>query len=584
MDAVALLAERALPGSLAVVFVRSDDGAFLDLAAGPSLRPEAAAAARRLPVAVGSGPTGAAAARGKLVVGDVADVGPTGLFAAQAATHAVRSAWCHPLQGRDGQVVGVLSCYLDRPGGPDDTEHARLGLLAELAALAIERSRLDQAIRAQALHDPLTGLPNRSLLLDRLEHALATARRDGSRVGLLFCDVDRLKPVNDLLGHAAGDGLLLALAERLRGAARSGDTVARFGGDEFVVLCPDLADEREALAIAGRLLTAVGQPLALGGQELRPSLSIGVALSSPGREGPAPATAAAVLLRDADDAMYRSKADGGERINVFAEPMRAEAERRWQLERGLRESLHRRAGLHVAYQPQVDLRSGRVVGLEALARWTTPDGVPVPPHEFIPVAEGTGLISDIGTLVLRDACAALAQLPAELGRPRVSVNLSARQLLDADLPALVHSALAAAGLPGDRLCLEITETVLMEDAPGLTDTLGRLRDQGVAISIDDIGTGYSSLVYLKRLPVTELKVDTSFVAGLGRNTDDEAIVAAVIGLAGALGLHVVAEGVETRTQLDKLVELDCSTAQGFFFAPALEPAPLRAYLEHPLPP
>ncbi|NHC44399.1 putative bifunctional diguanylate cyclase/phosphodiesterase [Motilibacter aurantiacus] len=581
-EEVTRLAEETLPGSVAAVFVLGPAGDLLELAAGPRLPPPLADAARRLAVGPAGGAVGSAAERAELVVGDAAGTWPADAGLAVRAGHGVLASWCHPLHGREGRVVGVLGCFLDRPGGPDEVEQARLRLIAELAALALERSRLDQEIRTQALHDPLTGLPNRALLIDRLEQALTSARRDRCGVALLFCDVDRLKPINDSLGHAAGDELLRALAERLQATARSADTVARLGGDEFVVLCGALGQELEAVAIADRLLAAVTQPLALLGQEIRPSVSIGVAFSEPGRHQLPPSTAAALLLRDADDAMYRSKADGGERINVFAEPMRAEAERRWELERGLRDALRRGEGLSVAYQPQVDLRTGRVVGVEALARWTTDRGTIVPPGEFIPVAEGTGLISDIGARVLHESCAALAALPSALGRPRLSVNLSARQLLDAGLPALVQSALAGAGLPGDRLCLEITETVLMEDAPGLLETLGRLRDQGVAISIDDLGTGYSSLVYLKRLPVTELKVDTSFVSGLGRNADDEAIVGAVVQLAAALGLDVVAEGVETRAQLDKLVELDCATAQGFFFTPALEAGRLQAYLQDAL--
>jgi len=298
-------------------------------------------------------------------------------------------------------------------------------------------------------------------------------------------------------------------------------------------------------------------PLRVGGTELRISISVGVAVATPA----APVVPHALdLLRDADMAMYRAKSRGRARVEVFDRDLHTLSSRTWHLERDLRAAVAAGA-LEVHYQPQLRVDDGALHGVEALVRWTLPNGEHVPPAEFIPVAEDAGLIVDLGAQVLRVACRDAATATAD--DTIVSVNISARQLLDPALPRVVASALDEAGLPGERLCLEITESVLMEDAPGLLDRLSRLRQLGVGISIDDLGTGYSSLLYLKRLPVTQLKIDTSFVSGVGEDPEDDAIVAAIVGLGAALDIDVVAEGVETATQLARLRELGCPLAQGY---------------------
>ncbi|HWH46085.1 MAG TPA: EAL domain-containing protein [Thermoleophilaceae bacterium] len=414
-----------------------------------------------------------------------------------------------------------------------------------------ERKRYEAELAHRALHDPLTGLPNRELLLDRATQALARAARDGNCVAMLFIDLDRFKLINDSLGHAAGDEALLQVADRLGESVRAGDTVARFGGDEFVVLCDAIADADEARTIAERALAAIGTPMRVGGSELDVRASIGVVTSVDGE--------ADALLRAADAAMYAAKNRGGTRISMF-DPgtMRNRAAERLRGERDLRRALAR-AEIHVAYQPQIRISDGTLAGVEALARWRHPERGAIPPSEFIPLAEETGLIGEVGELVLREACREARRWETL----KVSVNFSPAQLLSHDPVAVVGSALEESGADPSRVCLEITEGVLMADAPASTAALAGLRDLGVALAIDDFGTGWSSLSYLRRFPVSQLKIDASFVQGLGAQGSDDAIVAAMVGMADALGLDVVAEGVETDTQLAALRETGCDVVQGY---------------------
>jgi len=553
---VARLAELALDGAVAAVHLMDEARAALDFVAGPGMPLEMIRAGQRLALGSAGGVCGSAAAEGRLVVAEVPADPRTVPFRALAARMGVRSAWCQPLQDRDGAVLGVLSCYVSRSGGPDALEQRRLELVAGLATVAVERHQIDRALRRQAREDPLTGLGNRTLLLEHTERALAGVAA-GRQVALLFCDVDRLKPVNDTLGHASGDELLVTVGRRLRSAAPENATVARLSGDEFVVLLADVAGTEQAMEVGNALVRAMSAPLRVGGTELRISISVGVAVATPA----APVVPHALdLLRDADMAMYRAKSRGRARVEVFDRDLHTLSSRTWHLERDLRAAVAAGA-LEVHYQPQLRVDDGALHGVEALVRWTLPNGERVPPAEFIPVAEDAGLIVDLGAQVLRVACRDAATATAD--DTIVSVNISARQLLDPALPRVVASALDEAGLPGERLCLEITESVLMEDAPGLLDRLSRLRQLGVGISIDDLGTGYSSLLYLKRLPVTQLKIDTSFVSGVGEDPEDDAIVAAIVGLGSALDIDVVAEGVETATQLARLRELGCPLAQGY---------------------
>jgi diguanylate cyclase (GGDEF)-like protein len=401
--------------------------------------------------------------------------------------------------------------------------------------------------------DPLTGLPDRAAFLEALRRA--TAR--GGGLAVLFLDLDDFKVVNDGFGHEAGDRLLIQVAQRLKRAVRDGDMVARLGGDEFTVLCAGIEGEAEATLTAARVRGALGEPFEIAGQRRHVRVSIGCRVAGFG-EDPLD------LVRDADTAMYHAKEAGKDRVQIFTDETRARLLRRLELETNLREALE--AGeVAVHYQPQVDLASGRMVGVEALVRWSEAS-----PAEFIPVAEETGLIGALGAHVLRTACHDLAAWHAAGLKPlTATVNVSTRQLEDPDFASAVSLALADARLAPQHLCLEITESALMGAAAASLDALRAVKDLGVYVGIDDFGTGHSSLARLRGLPVEVLKVDRSFVDGLGTEREDSAVVAAILSLAHALGLHVVAEGVETPLQANQLVALGCPVAQGFLWSPAV---------------
>ena len=427
-----------------------------------------------------------------------------------------------------------------------------------------ERKVAEEAILFQAGHDSLTQLPNRALFLDRLGHVLARRSRHPAGAAVLFLDLDRFKWLNDSLGHAAGDELLVAVAARLRDAIRSEDTVARFGGDEFVVLCEDVADESEAEALADRIASILAQPVIVAGEETTVTVSVGIAFAPPAGSGENPES----LVRDADAAMYRAKEQGRNRHELFDATTRELALARHETANALRRGIER-GELVVHYQPALDLACGRVVGVEALVRWDHPQRGLLAPAEFISLAEETGLIVPLGAEVLAVACRQItAWQRAGVSGPdlSLSVNLAARQLLAPDVCAVVEAALAESGLEPARLCLEITESALLEDGESSTRALSRLKALGVHIAVDDFGTGFSSLTYLKRFPVDVLKIDRSFVDGLCHDPEDRAIVASVIDLAHAFGLTTTAEGVETAEQLAQLRALGCAQGQGFLWS------------------
>lgn len=436
-----------------------------------------------------------------------------------------------------------------------------------------DRKRAENAIRDsqealahQALHDALTGLPNRTLLHDRLEHALQRTRRDGSRIALLFLDVDRFKIVNDSLGHAAGDELLTQMARRLDEALRPADTLARFGGDELALLCEDIQREQDGISMAERIMASLSRPFVLAGREVFVTASIGLAVSER-------ADSAESLLRDADVAMYRAKEGGGGRYELFDVAMRRRAVERMQIENELRQALSR-SELRLYYQPVFSLEDRRVLGAEALVRWEHPERGLLAPGAFIPVAEESSLILGLGEWVLVEACRQLVEwqeaLPDDF---TLAVNVSARQFSDSRLVEVVHAALERAGADPGRLSLELTESVLMRQE-GAHDTLLALRALGVRVVLDDFGTGYSSLSYLSRFPLDGLKVDRSFVAKMEKGSPEQAIVAAVGTMAESVGLEVVAEGIETDAQLSALTGLGYQLGQGFLFA---KPMPADAF-------
>ena len=427
---------------------------------------------------------------------------------------------------------------------------------------AVENERLFEEMREQALHDPLTGLPNRALLLERLRHGQARAEKRGTSVAVLFLDLDRFKVINDSLGHHFGDQLLVEVARRISTTVRPADTATRFGGDEFVVLCEDLIGEGHAIDLADRLVAGFEQPFFVGEEQVFLTASVGVAVSSSTDDEPV------ALVRDADAAMYRAKAKGRARCEVFDQEMRAAAIDRLETENDLRRALER-GELRLAFQPTVDVATQHVVGAEALVRWQHPTRGLVDPASFIPLAEETGLIHPLGRWVLREACVQLAQWSEELGRHdqlSVAVNLSPHQLCDPEIVEQVAATLASTGADPHRLVLEITESALLDDVDAALDVLERLRALGVRIALDDFGTGWSSLSYLNRLPVDVLKIDRSFVDRLGGDRRDRSIVAGMIDLAHALDLVVVAEGVETPSQLSDLFAMGCDVAQGYYFS------------------
>jgi diguanylate cyclase (GGDEF)-like protein/PAS domain S-box-containing protein len=416
-------------------------------------------------------------------------------------------------------------------------------------------------------YDPLTGLPNRALFVERLERAMGRAVASSHRFAVLFLDLDRFKFVNDSLGHLSGDRLLVTFARRLESCVRPGDMVARFGGDEFAILIDGIVGPHDAATVAERIQRSLAQPIDLGGHELYTSASIGIALSTTDvREGED-------LLRDADTAMYRAKSAGRARFEVFDAAMREEVTEFMRTENDLRRALEREE-LRVHYQPIVDLKTGAVVAMEALLRWEHPERGLLPPEEFMAVAEETGLIVPIGQWVLRRACQNAATWRANGGaaRPSVCVNLSARQLASPELPANVREALAAASLSPDRLVLEVTESSLLDTAGGAVPRMEELKALGVRVHLDDFGTGYSSLSYLYKLPIDGLKIDRSFVTTMGVREDAHAIVRAIVSLAVSLKLTVVAEGIENEVHLARLRELGCDHGQGYYFATAVEPA------------
>ena len=443
-----------------------------------------------------------------------------------------------------------------------------------------ERKLAEGRIRHLAHHDDLTGLPNRSLLRERLDKAIGAAASDGGAVGLAFIDLDGFKLVNDALGHNAGDALLKVVGARMARCLGAGDTLARFGGDEFVILLPALAGEPASIApLLERVRQAVTEPVLVEGQEVQVSCSIGVTFYP--RDG----ADANALMMHADVAMYRAKELGNDNVQFYASEMNASIDEKLVLLEGLRDALDTCAADHAGpcqfellYQPKVDLRTGRLFGVEALIRWRHPEQGQVSPERFIGLAEESGLIVPIGEWVLRTACAqSVAWRAAGLPPVSMSVNVSARQFEDKRLVERIADALRASGLPPEGLEVEVTESLIMRDLGRSVDKMRELKAMGVSLSIDDFGTGYSSLSALKSFPISRLKIDKSFVADLAERADDQAIALAVISLGHKLNLRVIAEGVETEQQRDFLRANDCDEMQGYLFSRPL-PAPALARL------
>jgi diguanylate cyclase (GGDEF)-like protein len=482
-----------------------------------------------------------------------------------------------PLPGHSGWTgcLGIVG-QAPRAFTRDDMEF--FGLVAERVSLALEAARRAHELVRMAYHDTLTGLPNRALLLDRLEQLLLRPHVDGRRTAVLLLDLDNFKVINDSLGHHVGDELLIAVSQALADTVRPGDTVARLGGDEFVVLLPEVQDELEVVAVADRISSMLHQPFSVADRHVVVSASIGVALAEPASDRPER------LLRSADLALYKAKDNGRDRHELFDPDLEASVVERMELETDLRRALARNE-LQLHYQPIIRLETGRVVGWEALLRWYHPVRGPIPPATFIPVAEATGLIVPIGRWVLETACAQMRQWNELLAGGEsltMNINVSARQFQDPSLVDEIARVIEATGVSAHAVKLEITESAVMQDAEGAETTLRRLKQLGVLLAIDDFGTGYSSLSYLKRFPVDTLKIDRSFVDGLGHDVQDTAIVRSIVALAQTLELSVTAEGIETPSQQAQLRLLGCDSGQGYLFG---RPVPREQaeshYLEQP---
>jgi diguanylate cyclase (GGDEF)-like protein len=479
-----------------------------------------------------------------------------------------------PMRTAAGRTLHVQQ-WITAERGPD----GRIVRLVAAGHDVTDRSEREKELAVKASHDALTGLPNRTQLLERLDAALGRARRAGRLVGLAFLDLDRFKVVNDRFGHDGGDRLLVQVAHRLTSVLRPADLVARLGGDEFVVLCDGVEDKSHALTVANRVAHAIGtRPYTIDGASIRVTASVGLALSL-GTEHPE------ALLRDADAALYRAKHGGRARIELFDETMRSRANNRVALAEELRVSLAADA-IAVHYQPSIDLRTGNVRAVEALARWEHPSRGLLQPQEFIDVAESTGLLAELGEQVLREAAKRARAWQHRFGplAPAIHVNLSSRQIIDSELLDTVQAVLSATGLQPSLLCLELTESVLLEDSDRAIATVRELTGLGVRLAIDDFGTGYSSLSYLSRLPVDVVKIDKSFVEVLEPSRPQASVVAgAIISLAHALGLSAIAEGVTTISQLAELHRLGCDAAQGFYFSEPLTAGAIDDYLASRLP-
>jgi diguanylate cyclase (GGDEF)-like protein len=543
-------------------------------AAAPSLPAEYRLTAARIPLGSHAGLYAGSVEQGHAVLAtDIATDARWADHRQSALQAGIRACWAVPILGSSQPMLGVLATYFSARREPTAHELRLIDRVCNIAKIALERDEAEQRIRQLAHFDELTGLPNRALFNQAMEHALARAQRESRLLALLFVDVDRFKNINDTLGHDAGDRLLSQVAERLRQCVRASDLVARFGGDEFMVLLEDLDDVRDAATVAEKLLNAIAKPLALGQQEFHLSASIGISTFPDDGADPR------VLQKNADIAMYRAKERGRSCWHFYSRTTDKHSLERLQLESDLRRALERDE-LELHYQPKQDIASGRITGIEALVRWRHPELGLLPPGRFIPLAEETGLIVALGEWVLRRAVAQNVQLQEEYVVPlTIAVNLSARQFEDEQIVELVAEVLEQSGMQASLLELEITESMVMQNAELAAHLLRRLNDMGVRLAMDDFGTGYSSLAYLKRFPVDTIKIDRSFIQGIPGDSDDATLTQAIIAMAHSLQLCTVAEGVETADQLGFLREHHCDEIQGYYFSRPLPYSELLAKLQ-----
>ncbi len=574
LDMVCREVERIAPDVQASI-LEVDEQGLLHPLAGPSLPPKYSAQLDGLPIGPSVGSCGTAAwRRAPVQVDDIASDPLWADYRALALPLGLRACWSTPFCNSEGRVIGTFAFYYRSRVQDSEAQRFHQQLVdacTHLCTLALEREHARQRIRQLAFYDGLTGLPNRSLLQARADQAIASATRNEEALAVLFLDLDRFKQINDSLGHPAGDELLRQVASRLQRELRSSDIAGRLSGDEFVVVLPQ-CDADQAADTVERLQALLAQPMEIADTRLAISASVGIAMF------PADGREMETLLHRADMAMYQAKSGARGSFRFFSAEMNRLAQERLALETALREAL-RQGQLQLHYQPQIELAGGRLHGVEALARWTHPELGPISPARFIPLAEECGLIAELGRWALREACRQLAEWRAQgLAVPAIAVNLSPTSFHNLELPSLIADALERNALKPQDLTLEITESVLVDTNPSTLKTLAEVHAQGVRLSMDDFGTGYSSLSYLRRLPVSELKLDRSFVADLEQDEAARALSRAILGIGQSLQLTVVAEGVESEQQNQLLREQGYPVAQGYLFARPLPPQEMARWL------
>ncbi|HEY4251607.1 MAG TPA: EAL domain-containing protein [Roseomonas sp.] len=571
MDMICLKVEAIASGVICTILLVDQDRRLHPLA-GPSLPEPYSSALDGLEIGPEGGSCGTAAYFGiPVVVEDIATDPLWRRYRDLVLPLGLAACWSSPIRLRDGRVAGTFAFYFREKRGPSPWHEHVVNACTHLCALAIERHEAKTHIAHLAYFDTLTGLPNRARLHQYVDSLIGTPDAGSAPVAFLFLDIDHFKDVNDTLGHSVGDLLLVEVAQRLQTQLRPTDVVSRLGGDEFVFILPHCDAEGAAL-VAKRAIESLSEPFTLGAMPLSISVSIGISLyPDNGRDKE-------TLLKHADAAMYEAKGAGRGTYRFFSPEMNQPAQERLVVTAALREALLQ-GGLELHYQPQLRLQDGRLHGVEALLRWTHPTLGSIAPSRFIPLAEENGMIEAVGEWCLREACRqAAAWHRAGLAIGTVSVNLSSLHFRSAGLPGLIAAELKAHGVAPGMLTIEVTESVMMDERAAVLDTVRAVRALGVGLSMDDFGTGYSSLGSLTRLPVTELKIDRSFVRDLGQDEQAEAVARAVIRIGRSLGMTVVAEGVETAAQWQMLKALRCEAAQGLLFAPALAAPALEAWL------
>ncbi|WP_150807509.1 EAL domain-containing protein [Pseudomonas fluorescens] len=577
LDSLAHLIESQLEGMMVSILLLDEDGTHLRHGAAPSLPKAYTQLIDGVAIGPKVGSCGTAVYRREPVI--VTDIEQDPLweeYRSLAAPYGFRACWSTPILSHERKVLGTFALYSQTVRSPTTTETQLIEMATHLAGIAIERQHTEQRIRFMGDHDALTGLPNRTLLEDRLKQAILYAQRYNRLVTVVFLDLDKFKLVNDSLGHSAGDQLLKTVAQRMLECVRRSDTVVRLGGDEFVIILFDQPSNLDGITPAvQKIQEAILQPIQLSGHTLHVTCSIGLA------SYPADGTDTDTLLSNADAAMYRAKELGRNSYQFYTHEMNSKVQGKLAMQDGLRNALNHNEFL-LLYQPQVDLQSGRIIGVEALIRWQHPSLGIVSPVKFIPQAEETGLIVPIGDWVIHTAC---RQNKAwqDAGRPpiTISVNISARQFIERDLIDRVRNALQESGLDPMYLELELTESLIMQDLQQAVCKMKELQAMGIRLSIDDFGTGYSSLAALKSFPIARLKIDQSFVRDLPANENDKAIATAVISLGHKLNLKVIAEGVETEEQKIFLRENGCDEMQGYLFSKAVSAEHISQLLRTP---